>query len=153
MTAGDRNDLLRAAMTAVRACADKMETQAASLLQALPRMPTHEELRATAIELAVGLKDASGRVTFELALLQTELGEARTDAASALRRLSAMDATMMRALGAMTDIVDRLESAAEADEQIEQAYVRVIEAVAVMLRGFENAKAATEALRAGMPSG
>jgi hypothetical protein len=113
----------------------------------------NEGLRATALELSAGLKDASARVTFELALLQTEIGEARTDAASALPRLSAMDATMMRALGAMTEVVDQLETAAEGDEQNEQAYVLVIEAVAAMLQGLEKAQAASEALRAGMPVG
>jgi hypothetical protein len=150
MTAGDSKTLLRAAMAAVRDCADKMEDRAVSLWDALPKLPMSEGLRATALELSAGLKDASARVTFELALLQTEMGEARTDAASALPRLSAMDATMMRALGAMTDVVDRLETAAEEDEQYEQAYVLVIEAAAVMLQGLEKAKAASEALRAGM---
>ena len=56
------NNLLRAALAAVRDCADTMETQAVSLLEALPTVPMHEGLRASALELSAGLKDASGRV-------------------------------------------------------------------------------------------
>jgi hypothetical protein len=51
-----------------------METQAASLLQTLPTLAIDEGLGATTIELIAGLGDTSGRVMFELALLQTRLG-------------------------------------------------------------------------------
>lgn len=113
-------------------------------------MPMDEGLRATAIELSAGLKDASNRVTFELALLQVELGEAKADAATAVQSLSGMDATMMAALAAVADVVDRLESAAERDEQNERAFVLVIEATAVMLQSLEKARAATQALSAAV---
>ena len=151
MTSGDQKTLLRAAVAAVRDCADTMETQATSLLQALPALPMNEPLRAAALGLSAGLMDASGRVIFELALLQTELGEGKTDIATAVQRLSAMDATMMAAVAAMTDVVDELEKAAERDEQYERAFVLVIEATGVLLQGLEKAKAATQALGAAVP--
>ena len=142
------DNLLRAAMAAVRDCADTMETQAASLLEALPTLPMHEGLRASALELIAGLKDASGRVTFELALLQAELGEGKAEAASAVQRLAGMDALMMGAVAAMADVADELEKAAERDETNERSFVLVIEATGAMLQGIEKAKAATQALDA-----
>jgi hypothetical protein len=146
----DRKTMLRAAIAAVRDCADTMETQATSLLQALPALPMNEPLRAAALGLSAGLRDASSRVTFELALLQTEIGEGKTDIATAVQRLSAMDATMMAAVAAMTDVVDQLEKAAERDEQCERAFVLVIEATGVMLQGIERAKALTGVLQAAV---
>jgi hypothetical protein len=148
MNTSDRQKLLKAAMAAVRDCADSMETQAASLLQALPTVPLDEGLRANARELSDGLKDASSRVTFELALLQAELVEGNADTATVVQRLSGMDALMMGALAAMADVVDLLEKAAERDEANERAFVLVIEATGVLLQGLEQAKAATQALRA-----
>ena len=55
---------------------------------------------------------------------------------------------MMGALAAMADFVDELEKAAERDEANERAFVLVIEATGVLLQGLEQAKAATQALRA-----
>ena len=133
----------RAAIAAVRDCADTMERGAASLLRTLPDVPMEAALRATVVELGARLSDASSRVTFELALLQAELGEEKVDAETAVQRLSAMDATMMGALEAVPDIVDRLEKAAERDEQCEPAFVLVIEAAGVMLQALEKARAAT----------
>jgi len=146
------NTLLRAAMAAVRDCADTMEAQAASLLQALPTLPMDEALRASALDLSAGLRDASSRVTFELALLQAELGEGKAEAASAVQRLAGMDALMMGAVAAMADVVDQLEKAAERDETNERSFVLVIEATATMLQGLEKAKAATQALVAAGPA-
>ena len=151
MTAGDRNHLLRAAMTAVRDCAETMEAQAASLLQALLRLPMDEGLRARAMERVDRLKDASGRVMFELALLQAEVGEGKAEAAKVVERLTGMDAVMMDALATLTDVVAELEKAAERDEANEPAYVRVIEAMGVLLQGLKTAKAATETLAATVP--
>jgi len=146
----DRQTLLRAAMAAVRKCADTMEAQAERLRVALPDVATNEELRSTALGLSAGLKDTSGRVNFELALLQTELGEGKADAATAMGSLARMEATMMGALDGVADLVDRLEGAAEQDESCEPAFVLVIEAAGVMLQSFENARAATQALGAAM---
>ena len=129
-----------------------METQAESLLEALPTVPMDEALRASALELSAGLKDASGRVTFELALLQAELGEGKAEAASAVQRLAGMDALMMDAVAAMADVADELEKAAELDETYERSFVLVIEATAAMLQGLEKAKAATQALAAAGPA-
>jgi hypothetical protein len=152
MPAGNTKTLLLAAVAAVRDCADKMEDRAASLLEAMPKVPMDEALRATAIELSTGLRDTSGRVTFELALLQTQLGEGTADAAMAIRALSSMDATMMAALAAIADVADQLESVAERDEQNERAFVLVIEAAGVMLQSLEKARAATQALSAALPA-
>jgi len=152
MTTRDRQKVLKAAMAAVRECADTMETHAASLLQALPTVPMGEGLRTNARVLSEGLKDASSRVTFELALLQTELVEGKADAATVVQRLSGMDALMMGALAGMADLADLLEKAAEHDEENERAFVLVIEASGVLLQGLEQAKAATQALRAATPT-
>ena len=76
------DNVLRVALAAVRDCADTMETQAVSLLEALPTVPMDDELRTRALELNAGLKAASSRVTFELALLQAEMGEGKAEAAS-----------------------------------------------------------------------
>ena len=152
MTASDKKALLRAAVTAVRGCADKMEEHAASLLQALPNLPLDEGLRAMALEKSAGLRDVASRVTFELALLQTELGEAKADATAALHGLSRMDGTMMDALAAFADVVDQLERAAERDEANERPFVVVIEAAGVMLKRLEEARGATEALSTALPA-
>ncbi len=140
------DNVLRVALAAVRDCADTMETQAVSLLEALPTVPMDDELRTRALELNAGLKDASSRVTFELALLQAEMGEGKAEAASAVQRLAGMDAVMMGAVAAMADVADELEKAAELDEVYERSFVLVIVATAAMLQGLEKAKAATQAL-------
>lgn len=146
----DKQALLRAAIAAVRDCADQMEAQATGLLEALPKAAISEALRASALELTGGLKDASGRVTFELALLQAELTDEKAAAVTAVKRLSAMDATMMAAVAALTDVVDQLEAAAERDERYEPAFVLVIDATGVLLQALEKARAATEALGAAV---
>jgi hypothetical protein len=128
-----------------------METRATGLLQSLPTAAISEELRVRALELSAGLKDASSRVTFELALLQTEIGEGKADTATAVKRLSTMDAAMMSAAAEFADVVDQLEKAAERDEQYEPAFVLVIEATGVMLQGIEKAQTATQALGAAVP--
>jgi hypothetical protein len=133
----------RAAIAAVRDCADAMEHSAVSLLRSLPDVPMEEGLRATVSELGARIRDASSRVTFELALLQAELGEDKADTETAVQRLSLMDATMMGALEAVPDVVDQLEHSAERDEQYEPAFVLVIEAAGVMLQALEKARAAT----------
>jgi len=133
----------RAAIAAVRDCADTIEDRSASLLKSLPDVPMDDALRATVVELGARLRDASSRVTFELALLQAELSEQKADARTAVQRLSLMDATMMDALEAIPDVVDQLEKAAERDEQYEPAFVLVIEASGVMLQALEKARAAT----------
>jgi hypothetical protein len=151
MTAGDTKTLVRAALAAVRDCAETMENQATSLLQALPELSMNEELRPAVLELSGGLKDTSGRVAFELALLQAELSEGKAMVAAVVQRLSNLDSTMMTALDASADIVSQLEVAAEHDEQNEPAFVLVIEAVGVLLQALETAKAATQALQVAVP--
>ena len=147
MTTRDRL-MLRSAMAAVRDCADTMETQAASLLQALLAVPLDEGLRAHARELGDGLRDASSRVMFELALLQAEVVEGKADIATVVQRLSGMDAWMMGAVASMADVAEEMEKAAERDEANEHAFVLVIEATGVLMQGLEQAKSATQALSA-----
>jgi hypothetical protein len=151
MTTGAGNTLPRAAMAAVRDCAETLETQAASLQRQLPSVAIEAGLRATALELSAALKDVSSRVTFELALLQTELGAGTSSVATAVERLTHMDASMMSAVAALADVVDQLETAAERDERNEPAFVLVIEATGVMLQALAKARAATEALRHAVP--
>ena len=65
---------------------------------------------ATVMDFSAGLKDACSRVTFELALLQTELEGRTNHVATAVKRLSAMDATMMSAVAALDlETTDGLE--------------------------------------------
>jgi len=127
-----------------------MEAQATGLLEALPKAAISEALRANALELTAGLKDASGRVRVDLALLQADLTDEKAAAVTAVKRLSAMDATMMAAVAALTDVVDQLEAAAERDERYEPAFVLVIDATGVLLQALERARTATEALGAAM---
>ena len=133
----------RAAIAAVRDCADTIEGRSAELLESLRNVPIEDGLRATVVDLGARLRDASSRVTFELALLQAEVGENKVDAAAAINRLSMMEATMMGRLEAVPDVVDQMERAAERDEQYEPAFVLVIEAAGVMLQALEKARAAT----------
>jgi len=133
----------RAAIAAVRDCADTIEDRAAKLVKSLPDVAMEDALRTAVVELGARLRDASSRVTFELALLQAELGEDKVDAAAAINRLSMMDATMMSTLEAVPDTVDQLEKAAEREERYEPAFVMVIEAAGVMLQALEKARAAT----------
>ncbi len=141
----------KSAVSVVRKCADAMVSQASSLLQSLPNLAMQEALRATALQLAAGLKDTSERVMFELALLQTELGEGKADGAAVVRRLSGLDAAMMGAVAPLAEVVDALEKAAERDEAQEPAFVLVIESVGSLLQALEHAKKATAALEAILP--
>ena len=98
------------------------------------------------LELASGLKDTAGRVTFELALLQAELGEGEMPDTAVVQRLSNLDSTMMTALDAVADVAGQLEKAAELQEQCEPPFALVMQAARVMLRKFGNARAATQVL-------
>ena len=153
MTASENSALLRAAIAAVRDCAEQMESRAERLLQALPGISIDESLRTAAREQSAGLKDTADRVTFELALLQAEVGEGKADGVSAVRTLSGLDAAMMNVLAALSDLVDKLEIAAERDEANERAFVLVIETAGVLLQALEKARAATQALHAALPVG
>jgi hypothetical protein len=135
-------------MAAVRSCADTMDAQAAGLRQALPAVPMTDELRAAVMGQLAALKDTSGRVSFELALLQSQLADGQADAATVVQRLSGMDAAMLAPMSALADVVDGLESAAERDESHERAFVLVIEAIGVLMQGLERARTATQALDA-----
>ena len=148
MTSSDMQRKILAALASVRDCAEQIESRADGLLQSLPSMPMDEKLRATSLATSAGLKDTAGRVEFEVALLQAQLGEGKADVAGVVRSLSSMDATIMGALASAADVVDELEAAAERDERNEPPFVMMIEATGAMLQGLEKAKTATEALRA-----
>lgn len=134
------------AVSAVRRCADTLERQSEGLRRALADLPMDAGLRAGALELSAALKDTSSRVMFELALLQSEIDEGKADTVASLHRLSVLDAAMMEVVAGATELVDRLEQAAERDEQYEPAFVIVIEAVGLLMRELERARAATAAL-------
>jgi hypothetical protein len=142
----DTQLLVRAAIAAVRGCADTMDAQAAGLQQALPAVPMTDELRTDVMRQVAALKDTSGRVTFELALLQSQLADGQSDDAAAVQRLSGMDAAMLAPMSALADVVEGLESAAERDETHERAFVLVIEAIGILMQGLERARTATQAL-------
>ena len=152
MNTTDTPVLMRAAMAAVRDCADTMEAEADILLLALPDLSINEEFRPAVLKLSSGLKDTAGRVTFELALLQTQIDEGQVDAATVVQRLSNLDSTMMTALDSSTDVVSQLEKAAERDEAHEPAFALVMQATRVMLRKFGTARAATLVLRPATPA-
>jgi len=151
MNTTDTPVLMRAAMAAVRDCADTMETVADKLLLALPELSIDEELRPAVLKLCSGLKDTAGRVTFELALLQTQIDTGQVDAAAVVQRLSNLDSTMMTALDSSTDVAGQLEKAAEREETHEPAFALVMQATRVMLRKFGTARAATLVLRPATP--
>jgi hypothetical protein len=123
-----------------------METQATSLQQALPELSLDGKWQATVLELAAGLKDTADRVTFELALLQAEIGEGEMPDTAVVQRLSNLDSTMMTALDAVADVAGQLEKAAEPQEQCEPPFALVMQSARVMLRKFGNARAATQVL-------
>jgi hypothetical protein len=148
MTAVEQNDLVREATAAVQVCADEFDERATSLLKHLPQLPIEDGLRAEVMSLCAGLKDTSGRVMFELSLLQAQLDERKADAGSAVRSLSQMDGALMEALAPVADLIDKLEADAERDEQNERAFVLVIEASGVMLQSLDKARTATQALQA-----
>ncbi len=148
MTDGDNRARIRAAVTAARDCAETMDAQAASLLEALSAVPMDAELRSTAATLCTALTDTAGRVSFELALLATDAGKPEADASDLEQRLVDLDATMMGALAPVAELADRLETAAERDESNERAFVLVIEAAGLLLQALEKARAATAALDA-----
>lgn len=146
MPADARRKAVLAAASAVRDCADTMEAQAASLVSAVADVPMDALLRARAVELCAALKDRSGRVTFELALLDAELARRVPPGAGIVRQLVSLDATMMEALAPLAGLADELELAAERDPEQERAFVLVIEAAGVMLQYLDRAKTATAAL-------
>lgn len=140
-----------AAMAAARDCADTMEAQAANLVGAVADVPMDASLRAQTVEHCATLKDRAGRVTFELALLEAELGKGGPPGADTVRRLVGVEATMMEALAPLAELADALESAAERDPAQERAFVLVIEATGVMLQSLDHAREATAALGGAAP--
>jgi hypothetical protein len=146
MTNADGRSVFHAAMTAARDCADTLDAQATHLVGSLAEVPMDGGLRAQAVEHCATLKDRAGRVAFELALLEAEVGQGERPGQDAVRRLVGLEATMMEALAPLAELSDALERAAERDIAQELAFVLVIEATGVMLQGLDRARAATAAL-------
>jgi hypothetical protein len=142
-------DQVRTAESEVRCCADTLAKQAAILERTLPGLPMDAGLRTTALELAAGIRDTAGRVTFELAMLEANADEIGRDVRSVVRTLTDLDAAMMNALAPVAEIADRLEAAAESDHEQERAFVVLIEAAAEMLEALAQARSSTAALGDG----
>jgi septal ring factor EnvC (AmiA/AmiB activator) len=139
----------KAAFEGVHACAQTLETQARHLSTAMPTWVMEAAHRSALASLCAACTDTSRRVQFELALLQQELADGQETAAGVLQRLAQLEATIMRELAGFAEFVDQLEAVAETDEQKEIAFTTSMEALGAMLRDFEEAKNATERLRAG----
>jgi hypothetical protein len=139
----------KAAFEGVHGCAQTLETQARHLSTAMPTWVMEVAHRSALAGWCATCTDTSRRVQFELALLQQELADGKETAAGVLRRLAQLEATIMHELAGFAEFVDQLEAAAEADEQKEIAFTSSMEALGTMLRDFEQAKNATELLRAG----
>jgi hypothetical protein len=149
MTTDARRKAVLAAAAAVRECADTMEAQAGKVLGAIAGVPMQAGLRVKTADLFAALKDCAGRVTFEIALLETELGRAQRPDPEATRALVGLDAKMMEALAPLAELADDLERAAEHDPEQEPAFVLVIESAGVMLQSLDRARAATAAMAEG----
>jgi hypothetical protein len=146
MNPADGRTTFKKAMAAARECADTMEARAASLLGTVADVPMDTSLRAQTVEHCATLKDRAGRVTFELALLEAELGKGGPPGEDIVHRLVGLDATMMEALAPLAELADALERAAECDPAQERAFVLVIEATGVMLQALDRAREATAAV-------
>ena len=144
---GKERARIREALAAVRHCANTMDDQAGSLLDALPTVKMDADLRTSTAELSSNLKDVAARVTFELALLDAQAGAPESGVATVAQRLIDLDATIMEALAPVADLADRLESAAERDDAHEPAFVLVIDAAGALLQSLKKANAATAALQ------
>lgn len=137
----------QAAFGAVRHCAQAIEAQAGELLLALPSLMLEPGTRTAIGGHCTNFSDTARRVQFEIALLQQQLADAQETGVGALQRLTQLEATIMRDLARFADVVDGLEAAAENDERQEAAFTRAMEALGLLLREFQDAKSATEALR------
>jgi hypothetical protein len=138
----------QAAFDALRECAQVIETRSSGLLAAVASWEMDGGPRRSITDLCTAATDTSRRVLFELALLQQQLADGQETAASVLQRLTQLEATIMSGLSGFADVVDELETEAERDERIEPAFTGSIETLGEMMRVFQQAKTATENLRA-----
>lgn len=150
---GELRSTVESAIAAVRRCADGIEVQVGRLGAQWPGLGLPAALQGQAQACCAGLSDAASRVVFELALLQTEYRAATVDAGEALRRLSAMESTLMTAVATLADLADALEAAAEREETSEAGYVLVIEAVAATMQDLGLAQRATLAVQQAVAGG
>ena len=137
----------QAAVDAVRHCAQVIESRTGGLLAAVSSWDMDEGPRTSINRLCTAATDTARRVQFELALLQQQLADGQETRDGVLQRLTQLEGTIMDGLAGFADVVDELEADAEGDERIEPAFTGTIETLGEMLRAFEQAKTATEALR------
>ena len=137
----------KAALEAVRECAQVIESRCGGLLAAVPSWQMDDAPRATLSGLCAQSTDTVRRVQFELALLSQQLADRKATPAGVLQLLTQVEATVMDGLAGFADVVDELEAEAERDERIEPAFIGTIEALGEMMRSFQHAKEATEAFR------
>ena len=139
----DHQGKTAAALSAVRECANTMMAEAEEMQRVLPDLVMEEALRVRALRWCDALKDTAQRVVFEVALLQAQSAEGRTDPAMVLRQVAGLDAAMMDVVAASTELVEELEAAAERDESQEPSFVVMIEMVARLMAVCESAQVAT----------
>ena len=153
MNAGGIPVPVQAAVAAVRDCADSLGERAEALRRALPVLRMDGRLRASATELSSTLGDTSVRVKAELAVLQSEIGDGRADAAAVAPRLAGLDQAMTQAVAAAAELAEALEAATKRDETNGPAFELVIEAVGQLLQDLARAEAETHKLRTGESGG
>jgi hypothetical protein len=148
--AGELKVRLPAALAAVTECATAVVAEAARLQAKLPALPVPAELqddvRARVRTLAEEGEGAAG----VLQELQTATESGALNAAEVVRVLTEIEARMMNELAQLAELSDRLEKAAEMDERVEPSFVLVIEAAGRLLKRFQSAQEATQALRDAM---
>ena len=145
--------LLPAAMAAVTECAAQVQTEATSLQEQLKTLRVPALLSDEAAALALSLDAEAVGALAVLQELRPATASGYLNAAEVLRVLTEIDARLIGALAGLADLSGRLEKAAETDERCEPAFVLVIETAGRLLQRFQQAQAATQALRAATVRG
>lgn len=148
--AKDLEKRLPAALAAVTGCASDVLSEAAGLQARLPTLKLTGELQGEVRSLAQSLDQEAAGAVGVLEELRSAAESGALNAAEVVRVLTEIDARMMNVLSRFGDVSALLEKAAESDEQLEPAYVFVVETAARLLQRFEVAQAATQTLRDAM---
>ena len=145
--------LLPAAMAAVTECAAQVQAEATGLQEQLKTMRVPVLLSDEASALALSLDAEAVGALAVLQELRAATQSGYLNAAEVLRVLTEIDARLIGVLAGLADLSGRLEKAAETDARCEPAFVLVIETAGRLLRMFQQAQAATQALRAATVRG
>jgi len=140
----------QSAIASVRECGAQMGARAQALRAALPNVRMEAAERSKTLELCDQLSAVASEVASVVAGLDAVSARSEDEIHEVLRTLSMLEAQMMQALAGFSVLADSLEQAGERDEANEPAYVLVIDAAAALLQSFQQAKSATEALRAAL---